>query len=98
VRVLAQVMRPVETQTPQGGRAVFHEPVGSVWLKIGARRRRERDDAGVLRVSEVMKAEVRADPRLSEGLLVRFGGGVWTVTGLDPAGAGYRVLEMERVR
>ena len=41
----------------------------------------------VSRVSEVMKAEVRADPRLSEGLLVRFGGGDKTVTGLDPAGA-----------
>ncbi|MEG1452625.1 head-tail adaptor protein [Brevundimonas sp.] len=98
MRVLAQVLRAVPTQTPQGGRVVFHEPVGSVWLKLGARRRREREDAGVLRVSEVLKAEVRADPRLEEGLLVQFGGSDWTVTGLDPAGAGYRVLEMERVR
>ena len=32
----------VEIDTPYGGRAVSWEPLGAAWLKLGARRRREK--------------------------------------------------------
>ena len=100
MKVLAQVYRDVETVTPQGGRAVFHEPVGAVWLKVGVRRRRERDEAGTLRIREEMKAEARTDPRLEEGLRLRFSGADWRLVGIDPVEgvAGRMSLALERVR
>ena len=45
MRVLAGLFETVEAETPDGGRSVSFEPVGSAWLKCGARRRRERADA-----------------------------------------------------
>lgn len=100
MRVLAHVYRDVETVTAQGGRAVFHEPMGAVWLKVGVRRRRERDEAGALRIREEMKAEVRVDPRLEEGSRLRFSGADWRLVGIDPVGgvAGRVSLVLERVR
>ena len=68
MRVLAGLFQPVEAETPYGGRSVTFEPLGSAWLKCGARRRRERadGDAGPRGV-ETLSAETRADPRLLEG-------------------------------
>lgn len=99
MKVLAGVFRPVETVTAQGGRAVFHEAVGQIWLKAGARRRSEKGEAGAVVVVEAMKAEARADPRLEEGLRLRFSGADWKVLVVDQAlKAGRMVLELERVR
>lgn len=99
MRVLAGVFRPVETVTAQGGRAVFYEAMGQVWLKAGARRRRETGEAGSVIVVETLKAEVRADPRLEEGLRLRFSGADWKLVVLDQVSkAGRMVLELERVR
>ena len=99
MKVLAGVFRPVETVTAQGGRAVFHEAMGQVWLKTGARRRAEKGEAGAVVVVETMKAEARADPRLEEGLRLRFWGADWKVLVVDQTlKAGRMVLELERVR
>ena len=64
----------VEAETPYGGRAVSWEPLGWAWLKLGARRRRERSEPGGLRAVEVVTAETRSDPRLIAGRVLRFGG------------------------
>lgn len=98
MRVLATVWRGTRSVTAQGGAVVFHEPVGSVWLKPGARRRREREDAGGGHVVETMKAQVRSDPRLKEGMQLRFAGGHWTLVSIDLSGVSRWTLEMERVR
>ncbi len=99
MRVLAGLFRPVETVTAQGGRAVFYEAMGQVWLKAVVRRRRETGEAGAVVVVETLKAEVRADPRLEEGLCLRFSGADWKLVVLDQVSkAGWMVLELERVR
>ena len=74
-RVLAELLQPVESQTPYGGRAVSYGSLGMVWLKTGAMRRRDRSDGMAARSIEAMTAEARSDPRLAEGRVLRFGGG-----------------------
>lgn len=100
MKIVASLARPVEAQTPYGGRVVSYEPMGTLWLALGARRRRERTDAGVTRGVETLSATVRADPRLAEGLIVRFGGADWGVVGVeaDPKAAGRARLNLERAR
>ena len=100
MRVLAGLFETVEAETPDGGRSVSFEPVGSAWLKCGARRRRERTDADAgPRGVETLSAETRADPRLLEGRVLRFGGADWRITGVDAERApGRATLELERVR
>ena len=71
MKVVASLVRPVEAETPYGGRVVSYEPVGSLWLSLGARRRRERTEGGVTRGVETLSATVRADPRLADCELVR---------------------------
>lgn len=100
MNIVASLVRAVEAETPYGGRVVSYEPVGSLWLALGARRRRERTEAGVTRAVETLSATVRADPRLAEGLVVRFGGADWSVVGIeaDPKAAGRARLNLERAR
>ena len=100
MKVVASLVRPVEAETPYGGRVVSYELVGSLWLELGARRRRERTEGGVTRGVETLSATVRSDPRLAEGLVVRFGGADWGVLGLeaDPKAAGRVRLNLERAR
>lgn len=99
MRVLATVWRGAETRTPQGGVAVFYEAVGSVWLKPGARRRTTKGEAEAAVVVETLKAEARADPRLEEGLQLRFSGAQWRLVAVDHGEVAGRVkLELERVR
>ena len=99
MRVIAGLFRPVEASTAQGGRSVFYEAIGQVWLKVGARRRREKGEAGAVVVMETMRAQARSDPRLEEGLRVRFGGADWALVAVDVGDvAGRMVLELERVR
>ncbi len=100
MRVLGQLLEPVEAETPYGGRVVSFEPLGSVWLRIEGRRRRERTEAGVVSAIETATAETRTDPRLVEGRVVRFGGADWnvaTATG-DPDRPGRTTLTLERAR
>ena len=99
-RVLAQLLQPVEAETPYGGRAVSYEPLGSVWLSLDGRRRRERTEAGVTRSIETAEAETRADPRLGEERIVRFGGADWAIAAVDgdPDRPGRVTLSLERGR
>lgn len=97
MRVLAGLFEGVESQTPYGGRAVSWEPLGSVWLKPGPRRRREKSEAGGARVTELLTAEARADARLSAERVLQFGGADWRIRSVETVG-GQAILNLERTR
>jgi hypothetical protein len=97
VKVLAELLQGVESETPYGGRAVSWEPLGWAWLKLGARRRREKSEPGGARVVETVTAETRSDPRLVEGRVLGFGGGDWRIVSGETVG-GRAILNLERVR
>ncbi|MFJ6023369.1 phage head-tail adapter protein [Brevundimonas sp. NPDC092305] len=73
------------------------EPVGSTWLKLGARRRRDVREAGGSRGVETVTAEARADARLTAGRVLRFGGGDWRIASDETVG-GRAILNLERMR
>jgi hypothetical protein len=95
VRVLAGLFEGLESQTPYGGRAVQWEPLGSAWLKLGPRRRREKNEPGGARMVEVMTAEARADARLLPERVLRFGGADWRIRSSETVG-GAAILNLER--
>ena len=97
MKMLAGLFEAVESRTPYGGVAVSYEPVASAWLKLGARRRREKSEPGGLRAVEVVTAETRADPRLIAGRVLRFGGGDWSIRATETVG-GRAILMLERSR
>ena len=99
-RTLAELLDPVEAETPYGGRVVSFESLGVVWLALGARRSRERVEDEVARSVETLEVGVRVDPRLSEGRVLRFGGGDWTIRRIDgdPPRPGRATLSLERGR
>lgn len=99
-RVLAELLQPVEAQTPYGGRVVTYDDVGIVWLSLGARRSRDRVEDDIVRSVETLEAQVRVDPRLVEGRVLRFGGGDWTIRRVDgdPDRPGRANLSLERGR
>jgi hypothetical protein len=97
VRALAGLFEPLEAETPYGGRSVTWEPLGSAWLKLGARRRRERSEAGGLRAVETVTAETWSDVRLTPGRMLRFGGGDWRIVSGETVG-GRAILNLERRR
>lgn len=100
MRTLAELWQPVEAATPYGGQVVSYEALGVVWLRLGDVRARERTDGGVTRLVEGMQAVTRADPRLVEGRVLRFGGADWAVAAVEvEAGqAGWVMLRLERAR
>ncbi|HZV83830.1 MAG TPA: phage head-tail adapter protein [Brevundimonas sp.] len=97
MKTLAELFEPVEAETPYGGRAVSYDPLGHAWLKLGARRRRERSEAGGQRAIESVTAETRADARLASGRVLRFGGGDWRILSGETVG-GQAILNLERIR
>ncbi len=97
MKVLAELFEGVESETPYGGRAVSWEPAGSAWLKLGARRRREKIEAGGSRAVETVTAETRSDVRLTVGRVLRFGGGDWRIASGETVG-GRAILNLERMR
>ena len=97
MKVLAGLFEGVESETPYGGRAVSWEPLGSAWLKLGARRRRERNEPGGMRAVETVTAETRSDARLAAGRVLRFGGGDWRIVSGETVG-GQAILNLEQVR
>ena len=96
MKVLAELRQGVESETPYGGRAVSWEPLGWAWLKLGARRRREKSEPGGARVVETVTAETRSDLRLVEGRVLGFGGGDWRISGETVGGRA--ILNLERIR
>lgn len=97
MKVLAELLEGVETETPYGGRAVSWEPLGSAWLKLGARRRRERREPDGLKANETVTAETRSDVRLMVGRVLRFGGSDWRIVSGETVG-GRAILNLERTR
>lgn len=95
MRILAGLFEGLESQTPYGGRAISWEPLGSAWLKIGPRRRREKSEAGGSRVIDLMTAEARADLRLIPERVLRFGGADWTIRSVETVG-GRAIINLER--
>lgn len=98
MRVLAELLRRVEGQTPYGGRSLSFEPVGSVWLKLGARRRLERGEGDQRRTVESLTAETRIDERLSVERVLRLGGADWDIVAIEVLRPGRASLSLERVR
>ena len=99
-RTLAELLEATAEETPYGGRVVTLESLGWAWLALGPRRSRDRAEEGLARAVETVEAEVRADLRLSEGRLLRFGGGDWTIrrAELDARKPGWMRLMLERDR
>ncbi|MBB4083886.1 hypothetical protein GGR12_002774 [Brevundimonas lenta] len=97
MKLLAGLFELVEAETPYGGRSVSWEPLGSAWLKLGARRRRERQEAGGMRAVEAVTAETRADGRLTAGRVLRFGGTDWRIASGETVG-GRAIVNLERMR
>ena len=100
MRILAELLEAVEEETPYGGHAVSFAPLGPVWMKVDGRRRRERAEAGGPGVVEGATAEVRTDPRLIEGRVIRFGGADWKIAQVvvEADRPGRSGLQLERVR
>ena len=100
MRVLAELLERVEAETPYDGLAVSYEALGSAWLRLEGRRRRDRTEAGLTSAVELAAAETRADPRLSEGRVIRFGGADWLIAAVDghPDRPGRVILNIERTR
>lgn len=98
MRTLAGLFRPVEAETPYGGRSVAFEEVGSAWLNCGTRRRVERGEGDQRRTVESLNAEARADERLSVGRVLRFGGADWDLVSVEALRPGRVKLGLERVR
>jgi hypothetical protein len=96
MRVLADLFEGAESETPYGGRSVSWEPLGSAWLKLGGRRRREKREVGGVRDVETVTAETRSDVRLTVGRMLRFGGGDWRIVSGETVG-GRAILNLERM-
>lgn len=97
MRALAGLFEGFEAETPYGGQAVSWEPVGSAWLKLGVRRRREKTEAGGVRAVETVTAEARSDARLAPGRMLRFGGRDWRIVSGETVG-GQAILNLERIQ
>lgn len=95
MKLLAGLFEGVESETPYGGRAVRWEPLGSAWLKLGVRRRRDKTEPGGARTVETVTAETRSDARLATGRMLRFGGGDWRIVAGETVG-GRAILNLER--
>jgi hypothetical protein len=99
MRLVAGLFERVETTTPMGGQAVSYEPQGSVWIALGARRRRAVTEAGApVRIVETASAEARADGRLAEGRVLRFSGSDWAIRAVEAPAPGRAKLSLERTR
>ncbi len=100
MRVLAELLEPVEAETPYGGQVTSYHPLGSAWLRVVRQSRRDRTEAGATSGIEAATAETRLDPRLIEGRVIRFGGGDWTLMAVsgEPDRPGRVTLKIERTR
>lgn len=98
MRRLAELLEPVEAETLHGGRAVSYESLGPVWLRLETPRQRERTEAGVTSVVEIVRAGARADPRLIKGRVLRLDGADWTIALVtaDPDRPGRVDLSLEQ--
>lgn len=97
MRTLAELLEPLEAETPWGGRSVSYEPLGWAWLRLGPRRRRQRIEGGAQETIEAVTAETRADVRLEDGRVLRFGGADWRIRATETVG-GRAILDLERAR
>lgn len=95
MRTWATVSDGVMSETPHGGQTIDWEQIGQVWLKLGARRRRERVEAGRLRVLETATAETWMDHRLTPGRRLGFEDADWSVVAVETIG-GRMILSLER--
>ncbi len=96
--VLAELLEPVEAETPYGGRSTTYLPVGPVWLRpksVSARARvvAEREHSTARRT-----VEAREDGRLTVGRVLRFGGGDWRIRAAEPVRFGWVALDLEAAR
>lgn len=95
--ILAEVLEPVEAETPYGGRAVSWTEHGQVWLRPGPERPVERMEDGRAREGRRLTVEARRDGRIEIGRVLRFRGDDWRVGAVRPEG-GRLNLELEALR
>lgn len=95
--IVAEVLEPIEAETPYGGRSISWVEHGQAWLRPGAERPVERVEDGRLREGRRLTAQARCDERLKIGRVLRFRGGDWRVREVTPDGGRMR-LELEALR
>lgn len=97
-RRLAELLEPVEAETPYGGRSVSYAPLGWVWAALAPRTRRAGLEAGRDAGMETTTAETRADPRLQVGRRLRLADEDWAIVAVDAVSPGRVRLGLERRR
>ena len=97
-RRLAEVLEPVEAETPYGGRSVSYVSRGWTWAALAPRARRAATEAGRDAGIETTTAETRADPRLQVGRRLRLADEDWEIVTLDRISPGRVRLGLERRR
>ncbi|MCZ8194509.1 head-tail adaptor protein [Brevundimonas sp.] len=97
-RRLAEVLEPVEAETPYGGRSVSYQPLGWTWVALAPRARRTGTEAGRDAGIETTTAETRADARLQVGRRLRLADEDWEIVTLDGISPGRVRLGLERRR
>lgn len=97
-RRLAELLEPVEAETPYGGRSVSYVPLGWTWATLAPRTRRAGLEAGRDAGIETTTADLRADPRLQVGRRLRLADEDWEIVALDPVAPGRVRLGLERRR
>lgn len=97
-KVLAELLEPVEAETPYGGRSTTYLPLGQVWLSPKSVSTRERVVAEREHATARRTVEAREDRRLTLGRVLRFGGGDWRIRAVEAVRFGRVELELEAAR
>ena len=97
-RVLAELLGPVEAETPYGGRSTTYLPLGPVWLRPKSASERERVVAERAHSTARRVVEAREDGRLTVGRVLRFGGGDWRIRAVEAVRFGWVELDLEAGR
>lgn len=97
-KILAELLEPVEAETPYGGRSTTYLPLGLVWLSPKGASERQRVIAGRDLATARRAVEAREDGRLTVGRVLRFGGGDWRIRDIEPVRFGWLELGLEAAR
>lgn len=97
-KILAELLEPVEAETPYGGRSTTYLPLGLVWLSPGGASERQRVVAERDLATARRTVEAREDGRLNAGRVLRFGGGDWRIRGVEAVRFGWTELSLEAAR
>lgn len=97
-KILAELLEPVEAETPYGGRSTTYLPLGLVWLRPKSASERERVVADRAHSTARRTLEAREDGRLTVGRVLRFGGGDWRIRAVEAVRFGWVEIGLEAAR